>query len=73
MEQDAIRRAVRIRDSKGCFLFYSEGDKKDAEMDNFLKKDRIGSPKKISEKVSDVRDVNRSAGFGEVILEMDSL
>lgn len=37
--RDAIGRAVRIRDSKGCFLFYSEGDKKDAEMDNFLKKD----------------------------------
>ena len=36
----AIGRAgIRIRDGKGCFLFYSEGDKKDAEMDNFLKKD----------------------------------
>lgn len=36
----AIGRAgIRIRDGKGCFLFYSEGDKKDAEMDNFLKKE----------------------------------
>lgn len=36
----AIGRAgIRSRDGKGCFLFYSEGDKKDAEMDNFLKKE----------------------------------
>lgn len=38
----AIGRAgIRSRDGKGCFLFYSEGDKKDAEMDNFLKKDGL--------------------------------